>query len=260
MFSTTDYDKLRLIMEESPEKKELLTRLLESHRMEVSTISHEIRNPLTLVYSTLQLIEAQHPEVRSIRHWDSMRQDIEYMNQLLEELSSYNNGEKLTLTSSDTTVFLRTLVLSFASSLMDTEIEFTSRIAPNLPALLIDSVKIRQTLLNLLRNAQDAVSSRTDSQNAVSSPRDSYHPSIRLDAEYMNHAVTISITDNGVGIDAGELTSIFDPFVTHKKGGTGLGLAIAKRIVSAHGGSIYAESTPGEGSSFMIILPVQQDA
>lgn len=72
MFSTTDYDKLRLIMEESPEKKELLTRLLESHRMEVSTISHEIRNPLTLVYSTLQLIEAQHPEVRSIRHWDSM--------------------------------------------------------------------------------------------------------------------------------------------------------------------------------------------
>ena len=250
MFSTTDYDKLRLIMEESPEKKELLTRLLESHRMEVSTISHEIRNPLTLVYSTLQLIEAQHPEVRSIRHWDSMRQDIEYMNQLLAELSSYNNGEKLTLTSSDTTVFLRTLVLSFASSLMDTEIEFTSRIAPNLPALLIDSVKIRQTLLNLLRNAQDA----------VSSPRDSYHPSIRLDAEYKNHAVTISITDNGVGIDAGELTTIFDPFVTHKKGGTGLGLAIAKRIVSAHGGSIYAESTPGEGSSFMIILPVQQDA
>ncbi len=250
MFSTTDYDKLRLIMEESPEKKELLTRLLESHRMEVSTISHEIRNPLTLVYSTLQLIEAQHPEVRSIRHWDSMRQDIEYMNQLLEELSSYNNGEKLTLTSSDTTVFLRTLVLSFASSLMDTEIEFTSRIAPNLPALLIDSVKIRQTLLNLLRNAQDA----------VSSPRDSYHPSIRLDAEYKNHAVTISITDNGVGIDAGELTSIFDPFVTHKKGGTGLGLAIAKRIVSAHGGSIHAESTPGEGSSFMISLPVQQDA
>ena len=238
MFSTTDYDKLRLIMEESPEKKELLTRLLESHRMEVSTISHEIRNPLTLVYRTLQLIEAQHPEVRSIRHWGSMRQDIEYMNQLLAELSSYNNGEKLTLTSSDTTVFLRTLVLSFASSLMDTKIEF----------------------LNLLRNAQDAVSSRTDSQNAVSSPRDSYHPSIRLDAEYMNHAVTISITDNGVGIDAGELTTIFDPFVTHKKGGTGLGLAIAKRIVSAHGGSIYAESTPGEGSSFMIILPVQQDA
>ena len=85
MFSTTDCDKLQQIMKESPEKNELLTRLLESHRMEISTISHEIRNPLTLVYSTLQLIETQHPEVTSFRHRAEMHQDIEYMKQLLEE-------------------------------------------------------------------------------------------------------------------------------------------------------------------------------
>lgn len=84
MFSTTDYDKLQQIMAESPQKKELLTRLLESHRMDISTISHEIRNPLTLVYSTLQLIESQHPEVLTFPHWEGMRQDIEYMKQLLE--------------------------------------------------------------------------------------------------------------------------------------------------------------------------------
>ena len=53
MFTTTDYDNLRQIMAESPEKKELLTRLLASHKMEISTISHEIRNPLTLVYLSL---------------------------------------------------------------------------------------------------------------------------------------------------------------------------------------------------------------
>ena len=57
MFQATDYDKLQQIMEESSEKKELLTRLLESQRMQISTISHEIRNPLSLVYSSLQLIE-----------------------------------------------------------------------------------------------------------------------------------------------------------------------------------------------------------
>ena len=57
MFTATDYDKLQQIMKESPEKKELLTRLLESHKTEISTISHEIRNPLTLIYSTLQMIE-----------------------------------------------------------------------------------------------------------------------------------------------------------------------------------------------------------
>lgn len=246
----TDYDKLQLIMEESPEKKELLTRLLESHRMEVSAISHEIRNPLTLVYSTLQLIEAQHPQVKSIRHWNSMRQDIEYMNQLLAELSDYNNGEKLTLTRTDSSAFLKTLVLSFASSLLDSDIEFTSRIAPKLPIILIDPVKIKQTLLNLLRNAQDAVSSLQDLRR----------PSIRLDAEYTDCKLLISITDNGIGIDAADLASAFDLFVTHKPGGTGLGLAIAKRIITAHKGTIHAESTPGTGSSFTISLPVHQDA
>lgn len=250
MFSMTDYDKLQLIMEESPEKKELLTRLLESHRMEVSAISHEIRNPLTLVYSTLQLIEAQHPQVKSIRHWNSMRQDIEYMNQLLAELSDYNNGEKLTLTRTDSSAFLKTLVLSFASSLLDSDIEFTSRIAPKLPIILIDPVKIKQTLLNLLRNAQDAVSSLQDLRR----------PSIRLDAEYTDCKLLISITDNGIGIDAADLASAFDLFVTHKPGGTGLGLAIAKRIITAHKGTIHAESTPGTGSSFTISLPVHQDA
>ena len=63
MFSATDYDKLQQIMEEAPWKKELLTRLLESHRMEVSAISHEIRNPFTLIYSTLQMIEGERLDV-----------------------------------------------------------------------------------------------------------------------------------------------------------------------------------------------------
>ena len=122
MFSTTDYDKLHQIMAESPQKKELLTRLLESHRMDISTISHEIRNPLTLVYSTLQLIESQHPEVLTFPHWEGMRQDIEYMKQLLEQLSSYNNGGRLECASTDARTFLRKIALSFASTLVDSQI------------------------------------------------------------------------------------------------------------------------------------------
>ena len=66
MLSSTDYDKLQQIMQENPENEALINRLLTSHQMEISTISHEIRNPLTLVYSTLQLIESQHPDVSTI--------------------------------------------------------------------------------------------------------------------------------------------------------------------------------------------------
>ena len=78
MFTESDYEKLHQIMAESPEKEELLTRLLHSHRMDISTISHEIRNPLTLIYSTLQMIEASNPEVLNIRHWSDLHSDIEY--------------------------------------------------------------------------------------------------------------------------------------------------------------------------------------
>lgn len=249
MFSTTDYDKLQQIMAESPEKKELLTRLLESHRMDISTISHEIRNPLALVYSTLQLIESQHPEVSSFNHWEEMRQDIEYMKLLLEQLSSYNNSERLECATTDTRTFLRKIALSFASTLVDSHIEFTSKIPPTLPSINIDAMKMKQVLLNLLKNAQDAVHSCPEKNNAA----------ISLAAAFQDQHVVITISDTGCGIAPEDLSTIFEPFITHKQDGTGLGLAIARRITAAHHGSLAVESTLGIGTVFTLALPVQQD-
>ncbi len=97
MLSSTDHDRLQQIIQENPETEALFNRFLTSHQMDISTISHEIRNPLTLVYSTLQLIESQHPEVLGFSHWSELHQDIEYMKCYLEDLSSYNNGERLDL-------------------------------------------------------------------------------------------------------------------------------------------------------------------
>ena len=249
MFHSTDYDKLQQIMQESPEKSELLSRLLESHRMDISTISHEIRNPLTLVYSTLQLIESQHPEVLSFDHWSELHQDIEYMTQLLEELSSYNNGERLNTRLTDMNTYLKVLSLSFASSIIDTDIEFSSEIRPDLPSMLIDPVKLKQALLNLLRNARDAV------LNSDASSR----PSIRLTACTEKMVLKITISDTGCGILADEISSIFEPFITHKPDGTGLGLTITRRVIQAHGGSVKVSSVPGDGTEFTILLPVQEN-
>lgn len=249
MFSSTDYDKLQQIMNESPEKSDLLSRLLKSHQMEISTISHEIRNPLTLVYSNLQLLESQHPEVLSFRHWNELHQDIEYMNQLLLDLSSYNNGGRLEIHPVDLNTYLKVLSLSFASSIVDTEIEFSSRIDPGLPTVSMDSVKIRQALLNLLKNARDAVLTKDASP----------HPAIRMTAAAEGDRIKITISDTGCGIAPEDLSSIFEPFVTHKSDGTGLGLAITKRIITAHGGTIEVTSTPGYGTVFTLFLPIQQD-
>ena len=281
MLTSTDYDKLQQIMQESPEHEALISGLLKSHRMEVSAISHEIRNPLTLVYSTLQLIESTHPEVHTFAHWQELHQDIEYMKELLEELSSYNNSERLDPVTVDTSLFFRRLSLSFASSIVDTDIEFTSLIPEDLPPVSLDSTKMRQALLNLLRNAHDAciATSHTDydsSDNANMTPhRDAanYTDTV-ISPETVSPAITLSvspdpqddsllcitITDNGCGIRPEDQDSIFEPFITHKADGTGLGLAITRRIILAHHGTITLDSTPGTGTTFSIALPIQKNA
>ena len=170
MLSSTDYDKLQQIMQENPENEALINRLLTSHQMEISTISHEIRNPLTLVYSTLQLIESQHPEVLTFSHWAELHQDIEYMTFLLEDLSSYNNGERLELTPVSASTYFRRIALSFAASIVDTDIEFVSRIPEDLPEISADPVKLRQAVLNLLRNACDALNTEAGHYILCQSP------------------------------------------------------------------------------------------
>lgn len=246
MFTQADYDKLTQIMEESPDKKELLTRLLKTHKLELNTLSHEIRNPLTLVYSSLQLIEAEHPEVSGFKHWETMHRDIEYMNQLLEELSSYNNSERLSKEHICTEGFLKSIILSFAASLADTDIEFTSRLEPELPDICADPVKLRQVILNLLRNAKDA----------LAEPLTSTKPLIRFHACIFKNQLTITVTDNGCGIDKEHLDNIFEPFITYKKNGTGLGLPISRRIADAHGGSLTVSSESGRPTKFRLTLPV----
>ena len=248
MLSSTDHDKLQQIMQENPENRALINRLLKSHQMEISTISHEIRNPLTLVYSTLQLIESQHPEVLEFSHWAELHQDIEYMKSLLEDLSSYNNGERLELTPVSTSTYFRRIALSFASSIVNTDIEFTSCIPENLPKISIDSLKLRQAILNLLRNACDALNKKAS---------DSQKPSITFSVNVHADSLHIEIKDTGCGITSEDQKTIFDPFVTHKPDGTGLGLAITRRIIDAHHGTIAVRSTLHVGTEFILTLPIQ---
>ena len=218
-FTANDYEKLHQLMNSSPEIRELLQKLLDSQQYTISKISHEVRNPLTLIYSTFQLIESSHPETRDFSHWSELREDIEYTISLLQELSAYNNSEHLHLSTFSAQDFLGQICLSFAASCVDTDIGFSSLIAPDLPSLTADRLKLHEAILNLLRNAREAISSAG---------------SIRLEAVLKNQMLQITISDTGCGISPEYLDTIFDPFVTYKPDGTGLGLAITRRAVLMH--------------------------
>ena len=180
------------------------------------------------------------------------------MKLLLEDLSSYNNGERLDLAPLSTGSFFRRIALSFASSIIDTDIEFTSYIPEDLPVLSADSVKLRQALLNLLRNAADAVRAESPSQDQHDMP--AHSPQISLSVTADADLLHIEISDNGCGIAPEDQEHIFEPFITHKVDGTGLGLAITRRIIQAHHGTITLRSARYAGTVFILTLPIEKNS
>lgn len=243
MIHNIDINKMNRLMEENKEAKQIISQLLENHQVTVSTIAHEIRNPLTLVSSALQIIQVQHPEVKDFSHWNQTMDDIDFMRQLLEELSTFNNGNTLRYSVFSIEHLLKNVAISFAISLDEEEsdIEFSSSIPDNLGKFTGDKVKLEEVLLNLLKNAKEAISGKG---------------SIRLSSGRKKDLLSIQIKDNGCGIPAERLESIFEPFKTYKQGGTGLGLSLSRRIIEAHGGSISVTSKEGKGTAFTVKLPI----
>lgn len=234
MLTNININKMNQLTSENETAKQIVSQLLENHQTIVSMISHEIRNPLTLVSSALQIIEIQHPEVINFHGWSQAIEDIEFMCNLLNELSDFNNGSTLHHSVFSLEKLLKNIAVSFAMSL-------------NSDNYTGDKIKFEEVILNLLQNAKDAVSEKTFTDSKGS---------IFLCAEKISDSIVISCTDNGCGISDDIVNTIFDPFVTYKTNGTGLGLALSKKIIEAHGGTLIVTSSDETGTVFTITLPV----
>lgn len=243
MLKNIDINKMHQLMAENNDAKQIISQLLENHHSTVSMIAHEIRNPLTLVSSSLQMMESFHPEVRDYNGWNQVTDDIHFMCDLLTDLTSLSRSHMINHSVFSIEQLLRNIAVSFAISLdsEDSDINFTSHITPGMGDFTGDKIKLEEVFLNILRNAKDAVSESG---------------SIFFSAERKGDHIIIQCTDDGCGISSDIIDSIFSPFVTYKEGGTGLGLALSKQVVEAHGGTIYAHSSPETGTVFTIELPI----
>lgn len=209
----------------------------------LSKFAHELRNPLTTLYSTVQLIEFQHPEVKNFKYWSNLTSDIIYMEQLIEQLSDLTKSEKIENTTFSFLDLLEQICLSFATTIVDSDVTFTSKIDSSIHQITGDKTKLQEVILNLLKNAYEAaVPDKT----------------IHLEAVSTDNEIVIRVCDTGCGIPAELLPTIFDPFITYKEHGTGLGLSICNQIVAAHKGRISVESTVGVGTTFSVTLPLKK--
>ena len=209
--------------------------------LSLSMVSHELKNPLTLIQGTLQLIECHYPEIQNDPLWTQVLADVHYMSKLLSEITSINSIQNINYSRINIRQVLTNVVYSFSAN---SEIQGKNiRIEYKTDILWIeaDGLKIEELLRNLIQNAMDA----TD-----------FGDEIKIIVTSLDVLLILKVQDSGFGIDSERLSTIFEPFVTYKTGGTGLGLTIVKNIVEAHQGEINVFSRPFEGTEFVVSLPI----
>lgn len=218
------------------------TNHLPKNSLELSKIFHEIKNPLTLINSSLQLIESEHPEVKEFHYWKQTIKDVQNLRFLLDDLSSFQKGELLNPTIIHLFDFTEDLLESMEGFLTEHGMSLTLDCDSFDLDFCADSQKLRQAIVNLLKNAAES----SKSGDSVS---------LRFHVEAPD--LHIFVEDQGCGIRPEHMAHIFEPFHTTKSYGTGLGLPIVKKIVESHHGSISVRSEYGTGTCFHIQLPLK---
>jgi signal transduction histidine kinase len=245
------YQLTRQALEEMREADQLKSQFL-------ANMSHELRTPLNSIIGFSRVIlkgidgpinETQEKDLTSI--YNAGQHLLGLINDILD-LSKIEAGKmELAFTEVELDEIIRGVMATASGLIKDKPIELIVEVEENLPSIHADNIRIRQILLNLLSNAAKFTEGGEIGISARS-----------LDTKEGNQ-VLIAVFDTGPGIELEEQGKLFEPFsqvdasLTRKTGGTGLGLSISRHLVELHGGRIWVESNPGQGSTFAFTLPIR---
>ena len=216
----------------------------------VASIAHEIRQPLTAVLTgskagTLWLAREE-PDINEARAaLKSIGESALRANEVIASISAMfkkNTNKRLPV---DTNEVLNDVLNLSRGELRSRKINVRTKLALDLPRVPADPVQLREVLLNLIRNAAEAMSTTAEMSRILTIAS-------MLDPD----GVAITVEDSGIGIDAKNTNQIFDAFFTTKSTGMGMGLAICRSIIAAHNGRLWASPGNSCGTVFHILLPL----
>lgn len=247
----------RDITERRQAEKRALELVFEREKVRVMTefiqnASHDFRTPLSTIMTSLYLLQKTPDSEKRSHYGQTIEQQVNHMARLVDGLMlmiRLDSGVILKLRATDVNRLVRMIVTKMQSAAERKQLVLRVELADNLPAVRIEEGYIGQALVNLLENAIFYTQGGA----------------IDLRTYWQDQWVVIEIRDSGDGIQAADLPHIFKRFYRADKarpiktGGTGLGLPIAKKIVEMHDGDIEAESIPGKGSTFRVLLPLNRD-
>ena len=212
-------------------------------------LAHEIKNPLTPIQLSAERIK--HKLGSKLNKDDTeilekavstIVNQVDAMKTMVNEFSEYARAPKLNLESTD----INETIIEISHLFENSGIKITTNLLKGLPKIKVDANMMRQVLINLIQNAQDAMVSNTKK------------PSIKINTNKYKNYLVLSIEDNGPGFSEDILKKAFEPYVTTKSHGTGLGLAIVKKIIEEHEGIIVVENIKSGGAHINIQLPISK--
>jgi len=241
---------LRITKEEAQLSKQETTKML------VRGLAHEIKNPLGGIRGAAQLLARELPEDGLRDYTNVIIEEADRLRNLVDRMLGSNKLPSLAMTNIHE-------VLERVCSLVDAEsqgcITLVRDYDPSLPDVLIDREQMIQAVLNIVRNAMQAITSQNELRLGRITLRSRAMRQFTIGHVRHRLVARVEIIDNGPGIPSELQDTLFYPMVSGRPDGTGLGLAITQNIISQHQGLIECESHAGH-TAFSIFLPLEQGA
>ena len=241
-----------LVQRDITEFKNLEKKLYDSQKLAAlgqlsAGIAHEIRNPLSSIKMSLQILaKRMNPEGNDLKRFKIAEREVDHLEMLVNNILAFAKPVEPKKSPVDLSKVLEQAIDMAEKGIADKKIEIQTEFNEVLP-VTVDAAMMADAFLNVIRNALEAV---TEYGKIIVSLR--YFDETR-------QSVAVEIKDNGSGIDDEDMPHIFNPFFTRKNYGTGLGLSLVKKIVDIHQGTIDISSKKNEGTTVLIVLPLGTD-
>jgi len=208
-----------------------------------SHLAHEIRNPLTTVGGFARALQRTASDETTRHNAAVIYKEVIRLERALDNVLEFTRPVRVVKQPTNLNELIDETADQFSYELEDKSVTLKLDLEMELPPAAVDPSLIKQVLINLVRNAIEAVETVERKE-------------ILIGTAASEQGIVVSVSDSGCGMDEGTKQHLFAPFfTTKKKGGTGLGLAISHKILSEHGARVEVESELGKGTTFFLIFP-----